>query len=88
MGPGESVVSVDIVGSGVFLWEIMCPDKPDGTLMLVDPPPGGGDKGGEADGAEPDVGSTRFSTSSGCPGRNYCQQNSGRLFKIKAHVER
>ena len=64
VGPGESVVSVDIVDSGVFLWEIMGPDKPDGTLMLVDPPVGG-DKG--ADGAESDVGSTRFSTSSGCP---------------------
>ena len=45
VGPG-SVVSVDIVGSGVFLWEIMGPDKPECWLT----PPGGGDKGGRRTG--------------------------------------
>ena len=56
VGPGASVVPVGIAGPGVFVLILLRIVGPDGN--------------GNGDGDEPDVGSTRFNNSSGCPGRN------------------
>ena len=56
VGPGASVVPVGITGPRVFVLILLEIVGPDGD--------------GDGDGDEPDVGSTRFNNSSGCPGRN------------------